>query len=251
MQRSGNIPERIDYDNVAPRYDRYRTGEGIYVPRLAQHARAVGAEYVLELGCGTGNVSAAFLRAHPCCLTGLDLSAGMLAAAAGKIHGPRWIRGDAATLPFGSDAFEYAFGVFFVHHIVDLPRLFLECARVVERCIAVVTTTHNFIERHPMNAYFPSFATVDKTRFQPVEAIEGAMREAGFGRIDSDVIVAPPVPIDRAYVEKVAGRFISTYDLLPPDEFRYGLERLRADVDAKGALEVPAQWECVCVAGYR
>ncbi len=77
------------------------------------------------------------------------------------------------------------------------------------------------------------------------------MQAAGFDHVQSEVCRAAPVPIDAAYVERVAGRFISTYALLPGNEFESGLARLRADVAQHGKLPNPIAWESVIIWGER
>ncbi|MCX5759521.1 MAG: hypothetical protein NTU83_13655, partial [Candidatus Hydrogenedentes bacterium] len=80
--------------------------------------------------------------------------------------------------------------------------------------------------------------------------VEDALRQSGFIETATEHFVDAPRPIDRAYVERVAGKFISTYDLLPPDEFAAGLERLRADITTTGRLDTPMIWESTVVWGH-
>jgi hypothetical protein len=102
-----------------------------------------------------------------------------------------------------------------------------------------------------MNRYFPSFARVDSARFQSEEEVRGAMESAGFRGVQSERVASEPYPIDMAYADRVANRFISTYDLLPEGEFEEGLKRLYADVRAKGRLETDMVWESLVIWGSR
>ncbi len=102
-----------------------------------------------------------------------------------------------------------------------------------------------------MNRYFPSFAETDKRRFHPVETIQQSLHDAGFTHVGQDRIVGPPQTIDEVYVRKVEGRFLSTFDLIPPEEYQAGLDQLRADVAKYGALPIELRWECVIVWGHR
>jgi len=187
-----------------------------------------------------------------CAITALEPSRGMLQQAAAKGIPARWVRGAAPDLPFADQSFDFVFATYVLHYIPDLPSLFQECGRVLHQgCGAFVTAPTDFIVKHPMNAYFPSFAKVDLARFQPVEAVAAALRRAGFHGVDSKTVTAPPRPVDCRFVERVAGKFVSTYDLLPPGEFETGLARLRADVKAKGCLDEPMIWEAAIIWGYR
>lgn len=242
---------RVDYDKVAPNYDNHRQGGGPYLDRLVALAREACAGPVLEVGAGTGNNTRAFLEALPCPLTALEPSAGMLAQGKAKDTDARWVRGSLQAAPIGAAAVRFVFGVYVLHHIPDLVGAFAECLRMLDRgCAAFITASEAFIERHPMNVYFPSFAAIDRARFQPISGIADAFRRAGFTRVESEPFVADPVPIGPAYVDKVAAKFISTYDLLPPEEYADGLARLRADVARRGTLDTPLAWESVAVWGW-
>ncbi|MEX2016120.1 MAG: hypothetical protein WD873_05730, partial [Candidatus Hydrogenedentales bacterium] len=101
---------------------------------------------------------------------------------------------------------------------------------------------------HPMNAYFASLAPVDLARFPDVAELQTAVRRAGFPSTGAVTCRRSPESIDATYADKVAGKFISTYALLPEIEFERGLARLRADIAPRGAIGEHA-WECVVVWG--
>jgi len=243
---------KVDYDKIAPNYDKHRQTEGPYMPQLVELAREVGAHHVLELGCGTGRSAASFLAAHPCRLIALDPSQGMLEKARERgIHGVEWLRASATDIPLKSDLFQLVFGVFFIHHVPDLAGVARECARVISQgAAAIVTASTQFIKTHPMNRYFPSLAPMDLARFRTGDEIEAALRCAGFGRTRVGSYKAPPQSIDDAYVQKVAGKFTSTYELIPADEFEAGLARLKADVAGNRQLEKIVEWEWTLVTGF-
>ena len=241
----------FDYDKVAHRYDRHRGGGGPYLDRLIELASAGGARRVLEIGAGTGNNTVAFAHAFPCSLIALEPSAGMIANAQAKDAPGHWLRGSALHIPLAPASVDFVFAVYVLHYIHDLDRAFRECARVLRGgTAAFVTASHEFIDRHPMNRYFTSFAGIDKTRFQTVPQVLHALADAGFTHTGEDRYNAPPRPIDHYYAERVAHKFISTYDLLPPGEFETGLARLQADLEGRDALDTPLQWEATVVWGY-
>lgn len=240
----------VDYDSIAGAYDAHRQGAGLYMQTLLRLAKAQPVRRALELGAGTGNNTGAFLKAAPCSLIALDPSRGMLDQARGKAISAHWVRAAAQHAPFLPGVFDFIFGVYMIHYIPDLRALFRECRRILRGgTIAFVTAPHPFIREHPMNAYFPSFSHIDLARFQSEDEILDAMHDAGFHDIGAELLVADPRPIDRAYVDRVAGKFVSTYALLPPDEFEQGLARLRAEVAEKGRLDTPLEWKTVTVWG--
>ncbi len=244
---------RVDYDKLAEDYDKHRRGGGPYLDALVETARDAGAARVLEVGAGTGNNTVAFLDAYPCSLTALELSGNMLSQGRRKGLGARWLQASAMSLPFACDSFEFVFGCYCLHYMDQLDALAGECARILtsDGAVAFVTAPVDFIDRHPMNRYFPSFASVDKARFQSFEMIEQALVSAGFREVHSETYVAPPKPINHDYLRRVEGKFISTYALLPEDEFQSGVVRLRADIERLGQLDVPIVWEAQTITAYR
>lgn len=239
---------KVDYDKIARDYDVYRRGGGPYLRRLTALANEVNARTVLEIGCGTGNNTAAFSADYAGFLIGLDLSQGMLTQARQKAINAHWLQGSAMRLPFADRRIDFIFGVYMLHYVPKLKDFFAECHRVLRQgASAFVTASHEYIARHPMNAYFPSFASIDQTRFPAVATIEETMRQAGFSHVTHDVFVDMPRSLGMEYVRKVEGRFISTFNLLPATEYAQGLARLRADVETKGQLDEPLAWESVVV----
>jgi SAM-dependent methyltransferase len=219
--------------------------------RLADLANTSGARDVIEIGPGTGNATGAFLAAHPCRLTAVDQSAGMIAKARAKGLGASFVQGDVQALPLPSDSADMVFGCYVLQHLTDLKMFLGECRRVLRGGVAAfVTASHAFIRSHPMQTYFPSFVPIDTARFPDIPVVHAAMRESGFAKVHAEVVGAQPVPIDAAYAEKIASKFISTYDLIPPDEYAEGLARLEADVAAQGQLAEPFMWEATVVWGH-
>lgn len=239
---------KVDYDKLADTYDDYRGAGGPYLAALLRLAEACRATRILELGAGTGNNTGAFHRAYPSHVIALEPSQGMLTKALAKNLPAQWVRGSATHIPLADRSVDYVFGCYFLHYMPDLKALFAECARVLDGGIAAfVTAPTDFIDTHPMNAYFPSFAVIDRARFQTAEVIQAAFEATGFRDVALEMVSAEPIPVDRDYVEQVANRFISTYTLIPEDEFFRGLERLRADVDRAGQLDTPVVWRALTV----
>jgi ubiquinone/menaquinone biosynthesis C-methylase UbiE len=248
MSTPGRISEY--YDRVAGDYDRHRSGGGSYIAPIVELLEHGRGRRVLELGPGTGNNTAALHGETRCEISALEPSSGMLAQARAKGVPARFIQGSATAMPFSADSFDFVFAIYVLHHISDLAILMAECARVLDGgAAAFVTAPEWFIERHPMNAYFPSFAKVDIERFQSVEEVRAALGAAGFRETGVEAMAAEPKPVDQEYVDKIAGKFISTYDLIPEDEFDAGLARLRREVAEKGQLDCTVTWEAVTIWG--
>ena len=70
---------------------------------------ALGGD-VLDFGCGAGRIAAALVR-HGARVTGVDVSAAMIAIARARVPGAAFVLGDGATLPLPDAAFDLALAV--------------------------------------------------------------------------------------------------------------------------------------------
>ncbi|ODA69775.1 class I SAM-dependent methyltransferase [Streptomyces sp. AVP053U2] len=135
----------LDYDEEAGRYDASRGGE----PRAAAAARAVldliplGAHDLLDIACGTGNVTRRFPAVRTGLrVTGVDLAPSMTRIAATRLPGAV-VRADSRRLPFGDARFDAAVSVWLLHlqsGPEDVRALIGECARVLRPGGVYVTT---------------------------------------------------------------------------------------------------------------
>ena len=128
-------------DAVAASYDATRfTGGGQIIDAREKDAvldalAPTEGMHVLEIACGTGRFTAA-MAAAGVEVTAFDISSAMMRRAEGRIdqagHGDavRFIRGDAARLPFETDSFDAVVAMRFFH-LTDTPHRYLaEMARV-------------------------------------------------------------------------------------------------------------------------
>ena len=120
------------FNRIAPRYDRLNRIISLgqdrrWRRRTVAALRLPPGATVLDLGCGTGDlcdvVAAAGYSA-----TGVDFSAGMLAAA--HTRAPL-ARADALALPVPDASTDGVVSGFALRNFVDLDRFFRECARVL------------------------------------------------------------------------------------------------------------------------
>ncbi len=225
----------VNYDDIARRYDRHRpSGGGLCLDRLA--GMLDGHRRVLEIGAGTGNTTRITGPRNTGLLAAMEPSAGMVGKAREKDVPGTWLRGRAPGTPFRDASFDAAYSTYVLQHVPDLGALFADIARVLRPggLTAHVTVPPDYIANHPLNHYFPSFARIDLRRFTPVEKLKDLLEKAGFTGVDWEIEQEPPKPMDRAYLERVEHRFLSTFDLMPPEEYEEGLNRMRRDVEAGG-----------------
>jgi SAM-dependent methyltransferase len=220
MERSTNVPERFaqpadpapvnDYDRFAEAYSAENENNLVnaYYERPAMLALAgdVAGRRILDAGCGSGPLSAA-LRDRGAVVTGIDVSAGMLALARQRL-------GDDVALhrvdlndrlPFADGAFDDVVASLVLHYLEDWGPTLAELRRVLRpggRLIASVD--HPFVAytiHDPRPDYFATTSySFDWTfngqsvpmRFwrKPLHAMTDAFTTAGF-RI---AVISEPQP---------------------------------------------------------
>jgi ubiquinone/menaquinone biosynthesis C-methylase UbiE len=122
------------FDRVAHLYDMGWLQRALYLAvqhRALGELRALHPHSVLDVGCGTG-IFAARLEQElaPAAVAGCDLSAGMLAEAAGRSRRVGWVRGDSARLPVRTGAVG-ALVCTQAFHFFDQPAAWAEFRRVL------------------------------------------------------------------------------------------------------------------------
>ena len=131
-----------------------------------------GDETVVDVGCGNGRYLAALVgRGHTGPVVGVDLSVGMLRAAArtdvaaesvadgsagaraGAAGGARLVAGDAAALPLQDGSVDVALAAHMLYHVPDPPAAVRELRRVLRpdgRVVVVLNGADHLLELHSM-----------------------------------------------------------------------------------------------------
>lgn len=132
-ERARGIQEM--FSRISPQYDRMNrlmtAGLDGRWRRAAVAATEPRGADVLDIGCGTGDLSEEFRRAGARSVAGADFSAAMLSRARDKAAGGDWLQADALRLPFGDGTFDAVASAFVLRNLVDLPAAFAEMARVL------------------------------------------------------------------------------------------------------------------------
>jgi ubiquinone/menaquinone biosynthesis C-methylase UbiE len=128
-------PQRWFFDAWSRAYDFPLVQRATYRPvhdAVVEALRAGRHGRVLDVGCGTGQLSAriktTFPRARVC---GCDFSPGMLVHAAARTQAVGWVRADAGRLPFADRCFEAIVSTEAFHWFPDQPAALAECFRVL------------------------------------------------------------------------------------------------------------------------
>ena len=218
MTRSNEHDRRIAamFDRIAPRYDLLNRllslgtdlswrRRALGLARLGESARA------LDVGTGTGDFALALLARSPrsASVTGVDISAGMLAVAERRAAraglGPRYERVIASieSLPFPDGVFDLALAGFVIRNVGDIPQGLGEMRRVLRRggraVILDLHTPRNTAIRRLYRSYSfisPRLAAAlgsdpEAYRYLPrsidafydPEALAALLRNAGFVRV--------------------------------------------------------------------
>jgi SAM-dependent methyltransferase len=116
-----------------------------------------GDESVLDVGCGPADLLGRLARQPHGrgILAGLDLSAGMLAAAAGSAAclPIRLLQGDAQALPFPAATFHVVLARHVLYHVPDVGRAVAEAARLLRpggRLLATTNSAHTMPQYHAL-----------------------------------------------------------------------------------------------------
>lgn len=152
------------FDRIVGRYDvmnRLMTGGRDLSWRRAAARAAIGAgaERVLDLATGTGDLALELARQGVPTVVGIDFSAEMLHVASAKVrdaHVPaiRLGRGDAMRLPFTTDTFDALTVSFGLRNMPDYGDAIVEMARVVKPGGRVVILEMSPMRRPILNKAF-------------------------------------------------------------------------------------------------
>src|SRR5438270_8012723 len=221
------------FAEIAPRYDALRplaAGDRQRLQNMLQEAALQDGDLAVEVGCGTGRLTLPLSAMTAARVIGLDTETRMLEVARAKDTAGRieWIRGSAYRVPVGDGAAALAMMVMVVHLLRQRVRAFTEARRILRPAglLSLWTFTPRHVEDFYLNPYFPSIAAIDRPRFPSAMVLSAELRRAGFDepRIQ---LMDEPRQLDIAdVVDRVRGRYISTLAMLPPLEYRLGLQQL-------------------------
>ena len=139
-QKSPRVREM--FNAIAPAYDLNNTLHSFGRDRAWRKRTvsmcSVGSDSeVLDVACGTGALSEAFLEAGAARVVGLDYTPGMLDIAREKATRAQlgssleYVQGDAMDLPFEDSSFDVLSIAFGIRNVVDPSRAFAEFSRVL------------------------------------------------------------------------------------------------------------------------
>ena len=234
----------VDFGRLAASYDRIRPVDDSWrrTFEVVVHEADLRGQRVLDLGCGTGRLSAALVEQGLARVWGVDASAEMLAAAREKLPATVGLKqARAEELPFRDGWFDRVV-TWLVVHLVDRPAAFREVARVLvpDGRLAVVTFATGHFDRYWLNRYFPTIAAIDRERFPSQEKLAAELTAAGFESLRFVRHSEHGTLSREAALERIHGRHISTFDLLDEDEISSGTAMAERELPA--TVEYDQEW---------
>lgn len=222
---------QVNYAGISKIYDSYRSYPDDLVKRIIELGRISRGKKVLDLGCGTGNIAWQIKNKIDANLVGVDVSLAMLKVARNKSLEVLCTNIDNQLLPFRDSSFDSIIGAYVIHQIKNLNFLLSECYHVLRNGeLVLLTSSHKQIEdQHPIiKDFFPSYISIDKSRFPDIHKIADILVSSGFKDIKHEEVTVANIPIDSEYLQKVKNKYVSTYHLMPAGEFENGVAKLEA-----------------------
>jgi ubiquinone/menaquinone biosynthesis C-methylase UbiE len=242
------------FAQIAPRYDALRplsSADRARLEEMLREAAPVAGDVVVEVGCGTGRLTLPLAALTPARVVGVDAEPRMLEVARAKDPAGRveWLRGSAYRLPLPDQTAALVVLVMVVHLLRQRVRAFAETRRVLRAGgrLSAWTFTPRHVAEFYLNAYFPSIAVIDRPRFPSPDVLAAELRRAGFAEVGVDVRQEVRQLDVAEVVDRVRGRYISTLSLLPPLEYRLGLQRLEEMLaqDRSTMLTQRSEWAII------
>jgi ubiquinone/menaquinone biosynthesis C-methylase UbiE len=237
------------YERIGVGYDGTRRADPGLVARLTWLLDVPADAACLDVGCGTGNYTAA-VATRGGRWVGIDISPRMLTEASAKPAPVRWVLGDARALPFAAGAFSRAMCTLALHHFVDIAPVFTELARVLARGrLVIFTSAPSQMRGYWLNEYFPEAMRRSMVVMPELDHVERLLKDAGFASIQTEPWDVPPDLQDlfgysgkhhpEMYLSPGVRRGISTFSQQADSaEIEAGCARLRADIESGRIAEV-------------
>ena len=122
---------KINYSEISKTYDNHRSYGDLNIERMVGFGNIRDGMKVLDVGCGTGNLSASLKEYIDVKSIGIDKTFQMLDKAKEKTLDV--ICADVeCNLPFNDRTFDAVIGSYFLHYIRDRQSLVSECFRILQ-----------------------------------------------------------------------------------------------------------------------
>jgi ubiquinone/menaquinone biosynthesis C-methylase UbiE len=203
---------------------------------------------VLDVGCGTGTLAAWLAQEVAARVWGVDPCPEMLDVARRKVPAGVGLKeGRAEALPFRDRWFERAVMMLVLHH-VDRGRALAEVRRVLGEGgrLVIATFAPAQFDDYYLARFFPSIPVVDRARFETPEQLGNLLLDAGFADVEEHRLEQRLQLSRETVLARVRGKHISTFQLIPEDEYVAGLARVERELPE--SIESRVHWLVVAAA---
>ena len=220
------------YDSYDNRYEQNRMSDTLKF--LDKEITQNKFNRILEVGCGTGYWVKNLVSGERF-VTGLDLSLPMLLQARRKIKHGHLINGEASTLPFDTQTFDFVFCVNAVHHFENKERFFVEAFKVLKtkgEIAIVLADIFNPDYKWYVYDYFDRAFEIDAARIPSIGELKEMMSKAGFSNLRT--VTTEVIKDKRKGTNVLSDHFLqkkgnSTLFALSDEEYSVGLEKIREE----------------------
>jgi SAM-dependent methyltransferase len=156
-------------------------------------------------------------------------------------------QGRAEALPFRDGWFERVLMMLVLHH-VDRRCALAEVQRVLDEGgrLVIGTFAPEQFDDYYLARFFPSIPVVDRARFETAEQLGNLLRGAGFADVEEHRLEQRVQLSRETVLARVRGKHISTFQLIPEDEYAAGLARVERELPA--SIDSRVHWLVVAAA---
>ncbi|MEO9966132.1 MAG: class I SAM-dependent methyltransferase [Reichenbachiella sp.] len=247
--------EREKYDKIGVGYNNTRKADPYICQSLIYHLNGQQDQSFLDIGCGSGNYTSAFIKAG-LNFIGMDPSEHMLRQAQRNCPEGIWKQGRAENTGFDEDFFDGIVGSLTIHHWQNLDDAFRELYRVMRPNgdLVLFTSTPDQMKGYWLNAYFPKMLSDSMIQMPRLELITQSLTNAGF-KIDAiekyfvtselqDLFLYSGKQRPSLYLDPEVRHGISSFsDLANQKEVTAGIKQLAADIDNHEIQNVMSRYE--------
>ncbi len=228
------MSEEADYNEIAEIYDHARRRDmphmDWWIARLAEAGELGPGKRLIDLGCGTGRWTNALAYRTGCEAVGLDRSLGMLDKARAKdTEGRvRWVLGDVQNPGLAPEIFDCALMSLMLHHLRGHAGIFRTVWRMLRPggVFLIRQGTLEQILNDPMHQFFPETIEVDLARTPMRAEIVRWLNEAGFARVDVELVKQRPFTCAEEALQEFRLRVMSALRMISDDAYYAGLRRV-------------------------
>ncbi len=236
------LNHRLDYANLAAGYAAHRCAQPALLAALVETSGVDERSVAVEVGCGTGNYSAALAAKTGCRTLGIEPNAAMLEIAWQRAGTVKWMQATAESFALADDSIDLIFTVDVIHHLVDRQAYFRNAFRALKPGGLICTATDSpsvLRRRQPLAGYFPPTIRADLARYPAPDRLRNEMRSAGLAPTGEDEVEYPFLLTD---IAPYRDRAYSVLHLIDDDAFAQGIDRMRKDLATEPIRALSLYW---------